>query len=194
MLYIILIVGSTLLVGLINILFNAFNEPWWVLLLSSIIATISVILVDAIVALIIRHLPSKWFSHEKKIFQVSKREIAFYNFLGIKKWKEKVPELGGFTSFHKNHVSDPNDTQYLERFLLEIDYGWMIHILSVPLGFLIVLLDYKMYMGNGMTIGLSIGLPIAFINGILNLMPAFILRYNFPRLKLLLRRANRHKN
>lgn len=193
MLYIILIVGSTLLVGLINVLLGAFNEPWWYLMGMSVLSTIVVICVDGIVASFIRHLPAKWFHHDKKIFQVSKKEVAFYRFLNIKAWKEKVPELGGFTSFHKNKVASPNDPTYLERFLLEIDYGWMIHIMSVPFGFLIMLLDYKMFLGNGLTICLSICLPIAIINGILNLMPAFILRYNFPRIKALLKMASRHK-
>ena len=144
--------------------------------------------------MIIRHLPSRWFSHEKKIFNVSKKEVAFYRFINIKAWKDKIPELGGFTSFHKNKVADPSSIEYIERFLLEIDYGWVIHIVSVVTGYLIIFMDYRIFLGENVTLGLVVGLPIAFINGILNLLPAFVLRYNYPRLKALLKMANRKKN
>lgn len=193
MLYIVLIALSTFLVALVNICCKAFDYAWWMLLIYSILSTVIVILIDGITALIIRHLPEKWFRYDRKIYFVSKKEVAFYRFLNIKAWKDRVPELGGFTSFHKNKVQDPTSVEYIERFLLEIDYGWMIHIVSVVTGFLILLMDYKIFTGGNMTIGLSIGLPIAIINGILNLMPAFILRYNYPRLKALLKMAKRKK-
>ncbi len=185
MLYLILIIGATLSIALVNILCNAYGEPWWYLLTASVLATIAVILVDGIVAIIIRRLPEKWFNYQNEKFDVSKRETKFYECIGIKKWKDLIPELGGFTDFHKNHVSEPNNPEYIERFLLEINYGYIIHILGVPFGFLIMLLDYKMYMGNGMTIGLSIALPVAVVNAILCLLPAFVLRYNYPRLKVM---------
>lgn len=193
MLYIILILLSTFLVALINIYCNAFGYSWWMLLVFSVLSTICVIIIDGITALIIRHLPEKWFRYEKKIFNVSKKEVAFYRFLNIKAWKDKVPELGGFTSFHKDKIQDPTSVQYIERFLLEIDYGWVIHIISVFTGFLILLMDYKIFIGGNMSVGLSIGIPIAVINAILNLLPAFILRYNYPRLRALLKMAKRKK-
>ena len=193
MLYIILILLSTFLVALINIYCNAFGYSWWMLLVFSVLSTICVIIIDGITALIIRHLPEKWFRYEKKIFNVSKKEVAFYRFLNIKAWKDKVPELGGFTSFHKDKIQDPTSVQYIERFLLEIDYGWVIHIISSFTGFLILLMDYKIFIGGNMSVGLSIGIPIAVINAILNLLPAFILRYNYPRLRALLKMAKRKK-
>ena len=113
--------------------------------------------------------------------------------MNIKAWKDKVPELGGFTSFHKDKIQDPTSVQYIERFLLEIDYGWVIHIISSFTGFLILLMDYKIFIGGNMSVGLSIGIPIAVINAILNLLPAFILRYNYPRLRALLKMAKRKK-
>ena len=169
MLYIILILLSTFLVALINICCNAFGYSWWMLLVFSVLSTIFVIIIDGITALIIRHLPEKWFRYERKIFNVSKKEVAFYRFLNIKAWKDKVPELGGFTSFHKDKIQDPTSVQYIERFLLEIDYGWVIHIISSFTGFLILLMDYKIFIGGNMSVGLSIGIPIAVINAILNL-------------------------
>jgi hypothetical protein len=57
-----------------------------------------------------------------------------------------------------------------------------------------MLLDYKMYMGNGITIGLTIGIPVATVNFVLCLLPAFILRYNAPRLETMLKFAKRKQN
>lgn len=185
MLYLILIIGATLLIALVNILCNAFGEAWWYLLLASVLATIAVILIDGIVAIIIRRLPEKWFNYQNKRFDVSKKETHFYECIGIKKWKDLIPELGGFTDFHKNHVKEPNNPEYIERFLLEINYGYVLHLLGAPFGFLIMLLDYKMYMGQGITIGLTIGIPVAVVNAILCLLPAFVLRYNYPRLQVM---------
>ncbi|MCR5232265.1 MAG: hypothetical protein K6B64_06435 [Acholeplasmatales bacterium] len=194
MLYLVLIILATLLIALVNILCSAFGNPWWYSLVASILATIAVILVDGLVATIIRHLPEKWFSHENKCFDVPKKEIKFYEAIGIKKWKDLIPELGGFTNFHKNHVNEPNNPKYIERFLLEINYGHVLHFLGVPFGYLIMLLDYGIYMGRGITIGLTIGIPVATVNAILCLLPAFVLRYNYPRLQVMHKFALRKQN
>lgn len=191
MLYLILIVGLTLVIALVNILCGAFGLAWWYLLLASIIATITIILWDGLLAWLTRKMPKKWFNHEKKIYQVSKREVNIYKHLGIKYWKEKVPELGGFTNFHKNHVAEPNNPEYIERYLLEINYGWIGHVLGSFLGYMIIFLDYKMFMGNGITIGLTICIPVASVNFVLSLMPALVLRYNAPRLETMLKFARR---
>lgn len=191
MLYLIIIIGTTLSVALINILCNAFNLPWWYLLTLSIVSTLTVILIDGILAIVVHWFPKKWFSHENERFNVSKRETKFYERIGIRKWKELVPELGGLNDFHKDHIEKPSDLSYLEKYLLEINYGFVLHVLGAPFGFLIMLLDYKLFMGNGLTVGLTIALPIAIVNAILSLMPAFVLRYNYPRLQVLHKYAKR---
>lgn len=194
MIYLITIILATLTIALVNILTDAFNEPWWYYLVFSVCSTIAVILVDGLIAIVTHWFPERMFSHENKRFDVPKREIKFYEAIGIKKWKELVPELGGLNGFHKNHVADPNNPIYLEKFLLEINYGWVLHVLGVPFGFLIMLLDYKMYMGNGITVGLSIGIPVSIVNAILCLLPAFVLRYNYPRLQVMHKFALRKQN
>ena len=193
MIYLIIIIMATLIIALVNILVNPFGEAWWYYLVASICATLAVILVDGIVAIVIHWFPKKMFSHENKRFDVSKKEIKFYEAIGIKKWKELVPELGFLNGFKKNHIADPNNPEYLEKFLLEINYGWVLHVLVVPFGYLIMLLDYKMYMANGITIGLTIGIPVATVNAILCVLPAFVLRYNYPRLQVMHKFALRKK-
>ena len=184
MLYLLIIFIGMFLVALFNIIFYSEILSWHYILIATIIFTVLSLIIDGLVAFIIRRLPSKYFTGEQKIFNISKKELRFYDKIGIKKWKEKVPELGGFTSFHKNKISDPHNNEYLERFILEACYGIVIHFVSFFTSFLIILLDYKMFIGESY-IGLTIGLPVALINAVLIVLPTFILRYNLPRLKTL---------
>lgn len=181
MLYAIVILLSMTIIAVVNILVNAsfFNFEIWYIIVAVIVNTVAVIAVDGLFATVIRRcLPAKWFHHDKKIFQVSKKECRFYEKIGIKKWKDKVLELGMFTSFRKNKLAEPNSVEYVERFLLESNYGYVIHLVCVFMGFLIVFFYPLQYF-------LCFGVPIAFVNAVLNLLPAFILRYNTPKLKTL---------
>ena len=180
MLYIIIILIMMTIIAVLNILFNAMF-PFYVYILSTILFTILVIIVDAIVATIIRKLPEKGFDYHKKIFNPSKRSIKFYELIGVKKWKEKVPELGMFTHFRKNKIEDPKNPEYLKRFILEACYGVIIHYVSLPLSFIIMLFDFKMYTGES-NLYLTVALPVAIVNAVLIVLPAFILRYNLPKL------------
>lgn len=158
-----------------------FSLPVWYIFVAVVASTVAVIAVDGLFAFLIRRLPEKWFSHEKKIFDVGKKECKFYEKLGIRKWKDKVLELGNFTDFHKDKVYDPTNNEYIERFLLEANYGEIIHLVGVFLGFLIIFIFPLRY-------ALCFGVPVGIVNAVLNLMPYFILRYNTPRLKLLHKR------
>ena len=140
-----------------------------------------VIAIDGLVAFLIRKMPEKWFQKDKGIFKTSEKERKFYRLIGVPKWKNYIPELGNFTGFHKNKFSNPFDNEYVSRFILEARYGVAIHVWSVPASFLIILLDWKMYLGQS-DIWLTIALPVAIINAILIVLPAFILKYNLPTL------------
>jgi hypothetical protein len=166
----------------LNSFFNPlYQDKWWLYIIFTVAAVIIVILIDALVAIIIRKMPEKWFQKDKGIFRTTERELKFYNFLRVQKWKDHVPELGSFTGFHKNKVTNPFDNEYIARFILEARYGIAIHIYSFPASFLILLLDWKMYTGQS-NIWLTIALPVAVINAILIVLPAFVLKLNLPRL------------
>ena len=182
--YIIIILASTIVIALPNVIFRPGGEPWYMYLIMTVAAVLASLLIDAIVAFIGRRLPKKWMDPNKKIFTTSNREMKFYEKIGVRKWKDKVPELGGFTSFHKNKLSDPWNNEYVERYMLEACYGVIIHLFSPFFGFLIVLLDYKMYTGWSW-MWLTIMIPVAIVNAILIVLPAFILKYNLPKLKML---------
>ena len=166
----------------LNIFLNPqYSDKWWAYILFTLAFTVIAIIIDAIVAIIIRKLPEKWFQKDRWFFRTGKAELKFYTFLKVQKWKDVIPELGSFTGFHKNEVARPFDNEYIGRFILEARYGVLIHFLSVPASFLVLLCDYNMYTGPS-NIWLTIALPVAVVNAILIVLPAFILKYNLPRL------------
>jgi glycosyl-4,4'-diaponeurosporenoate acyltransferase len=145
---------------------------------SSLLTVVGTIAIDGIFAAVIRRLPEKWFAHDRKFFNVSAKEKKFYEKIKIRKWKDKVPELGQFTNFRKNKIADPHSNEYLERYMLEAAYGEVIHLAGVFGGFLVIFLRPLPYW-------LCFGLPVAIINVFMNLPSYSILRYNFYKLNIL---------
>jgi hypothetical protein len=173
--YIFSIVGADLLIILFNIWFNKFELSLLYIILAAVLGAIAVIAIDGVFAFIIRRLPEKWFSYDKKIWNVSKAECKFYEKLGIKLWKDKILELGVFTSFSKKTIANPDSKEYMERFILESNYGAIIHIANAIFGFLVIFCF-------PLKLVFCFGLPISIVNAILSLLPYMILRYNIPRL------------
>ncbi len=143
------------------------------------LAAIAVMFVDGITAAICRALPAKIANPEKQIFHVSQKEKKFYEKLKIRKWKDKVPEIGQFTGFRKNKLGDPKSLEYLDRFLLESAYGEIGHIVSCLTSFLILLLfpAYKLWF--------AVAVPVAFVSVVMNIPSFMILRYNSYKLRVL---------
>ena len=86
--------------------------------------------------------------------------------------------------FSKKHIKDPNDPEYIKTFIVECNKGTVEHFVSIFAGFLCIFIFPLKY-------ALVIGVPVAIINVILNILPIFILRYNIPKLKVVLKRAER---
>lgn len=163
---------------------NVFSVPFdwnnllWVSV-NVIIGTVGVITADGIGATVIRRLlPKKWFMPTNKLWDVPKWEHNFYKAIKIKAWKDHVPELGGFTSFSKSELKSTSDKAYLEQFLVEINYGYVIHWQNALCGFVIMFIPYWFNLtGIVFPCPPSIWIPIFAVNFILSLLPAFILRY-----------------
>ena len=189
MLYLIIILIATLLICGVNLVFMV---PFSLLeiatvVFSTLLGVVAIIAIDGISALIIRRLtPTSWYSPERKVFKVSKKERDFYKKLKIKQWKDKVPELGGFTSFHKDKLVSTDDEAYLERFILEANYGVVIHLANAILGFLIAFIP--------LCSSPSIWIPIVAVNFLLSLLPVAILRYTSYTLHNLYVRCNKKNN
>ena len=182
-LYLFLIALSTLLITLLNQFFATPAAAWGLLPLILLVVgeVVAVILIDSLGAYLIRRLPEKRFEAERPAFRVSRREYRLWRALGVRLWCEKIPELGGFSGFHKDRVREPRSKAYLERFLLESNYGVIIHSVNALSGFLLLALFPR--------ITLSVALPVALVNTLLSLMPLGALRYNTHGLLSLYRRV-----
>ena len=187
MFYLFSVSGATLLVTLLNFLFDGVYTfgAFCTLLLWSVIAVAALFIIDAITATVARRLPEKWFAPEAKLFTVGKSERKFYRKVKINVWKKYVPEWGCFTGFHKDKVREPDSSAYIGRFLIESNYGVAIHIVNAVGGFVIGFLPFCG--------GAGIWLPVACVNFVLSMLPVFILRNNTPSLLFLYKRAQKQK-
>ena len=138
------------------------------------------IIIDGAVCGFLRAAFKKYVRHDKKPFIVTLKEKKFYEKLKIRKWKDKIPEIGHFTGFQKNKIADRKSVEYVERFLLEACCGEIGHFFSLFFGFLVLCL-FPIH-----TAWLAISIPVAIINALLNFSPILVLRYNRYKLKILL--------
>ena len=167
---------SIFLVFALNLIFKfEISTFLWVLACFGIM-----ILPYALVVLLIKYLPRNWFTPEKKIFKVYKFEGKLYESFGIKKWKDKVPELGKvLAGFDKSQIANPKDTKYLMLFLTENCKGSFGHMFSLIWSFLSLII---VALVCPWPFVLSAGLPIAFVSGSVHYLSLIILRYMRPRL------------
>ena len=174
-LYLISIIGGDLLIFIFNFFFNP-NIELVPLIIGTAVAPVALIAWDGVIATFIRRaLPNKWYDYKVEWRKVSQKECKFYDALHIKAWKDKVLELGVFTSFSKKKIANPRSREYLEQFILECNYGWSIHLWNAVLGFALIFVYPKAFW-------LPVMLPACIINFVLGMLPFMILRYNLPRL------------
>ena len=185
MLYMTVIVGGAIIIALANTIFSFSFELLAANLLAVGIGVVAIIAQDGITALIIRRLtPRSWYLPHKRFFNVSSRERKFYTKIKIKKWKDSVPELGLFTGFSKSEIKEAEDAEYLGRFLVESNYGVIIHIANAVFGFVIAFIP--------ICSAPSIWIPIFAVNFVLSILPVAILRYTSHTLSKLYQRSKKH--
>lgn len=184
MLYIFVVLISGGIISAINIIFllDNINLAWWQVILFVYGFALVEFAIDGLLAFIVNKLPKKWFNPSLKIFKIHKWERRFYERLGIKKWKDKIPELGKLGNFSKSTLQDPTSVEYIQRFIVECVIGEVVHISGLIFGFIIL------FHPNNI---LNITLPIAIVNLLLNIPSILILRYNRPKLAVVLERNKR---
>lgn len=153
----------------------------------TIISLLVLVIIDAVCALFVRYcLPKKVFNPFLKIYNIGKNERKFYEKIGIRKWKDRIPEAGQlFANFSKTEVADMTNNEYVYKFMSETIYAELMHWLSMIFSFLIIFIDLRL--------ALTVGLPLVIGNMILNLMPVLVQRYNRPKLMVLYQRNERMK-
>ena len=164
---------------------ESFSVSDGVILLSILFSLVFLLIIDAVVAIIVRILPKKWVNPFNRIYKVHKWESKLYLRLGIRKWKDLIPESGkALTGFGKREVENIKDNTYLYKFMEETVYAEIMHLVSAFLGFLVVFINLKLW--------LIVGLPLAIFNLILQIMPVMVQRYNRPKLMLAYRRNEKY--
>lgn len=170
------------IISAINIAFG--TASWYYIVIATVWCTALQFAFDGGLAIIINKMPDRWFSVENPLYRVSETEKKLYKKLKVRRWKDKVWELGGLGGFSKKRLASPDDPAYIEKFIIECNKGVLTHRLSYPAGFLAMLTL------SG-TPRLSIALPVALVNLYLNILPTLALRYNTPKLKAMLARMRR---
>ena len=185
MFYLCTILGGGLLIAVGNLALAGFDlSRLGIIALGVAVGIVAIIALDGLVALAIRRLmPKAWFAADRRAFTVSKSERDAYVKLKIKSWKDLVPELGLFTGFSKSDLKNTNDSAYLARFLLESNYGVVIHLVNALLGFFILFIP--------LCAAPTIWIPIFIVNFVLSLLPVAILRYTAYTLQRLYRRTQK---
>lgn len=157
----------------------------WITVLYLFVGFAIVLLPSLFVAIVIRLLPKKWFNPDNKIYNVSEKERNFLLKIGIKKWKDKIPEMGQTVNFKKDRLVDANNVEYIQKFLVETCYAESLHLCCAISAFVAMLF---MPAGNFW----NISFPIAIIYAIYNIPSILIQRYNRPRLKIQLKRLTKN--
>lgn len=166
-----------------NILFSApvLGFTAWQVIAAVLSHVAAVIIIDGVTAFTVRWiLPKKLFTGIKKVYAADVRERRVWEFFGVKKWKEKIPELGFFAAFRKNKIADPKNNEYVSRYITEANCGVAVHFAGIVCGFAIIFL-------MPLNRCLCFGIPVAVVNAVYNGLSLIILRYNLPKLHKLYR-------
>ena len=173
--YLSFIFGALALLLLLSSLVGGIAPLWALGALA--LAFFACVAIDAIIAALVRLIPAKAFNPQKPPFRVLPGERRFCVKLGIRRWKDKIPETGGLLChFSKKEIAARHDNRYLLQFIAETCYAELMHLISIPAGFLICLaaplFDFP-YLS-------WFALPVAAVNAVLQLLPALVQRYVRP--------------
>lgn len=182
-LYLSIIGVAMALISAVNLLFDI--ASWYYIVIAVVWCTALQFALDGTIAIVINKMPDRWFGVENRLYFVSEKEKVLYKKLKVRRWKDKVWELGGLGGFSKKTLASPNNPAYIEKFIIECNKGVLTHRLSYPIGFLAMLTLPK-------PCALTVALPVAVVNLFLNILPTLALRYNTPKLKAMLKRLKKN--
>lgn len=151
------------------------------ILITIIYTFLALFVIDALVAILVRILPKKWVNPFNNIYKVRSWETKLYLKLKVRKWKDKIPETGkALVGFGKDKLLDMNDNQYVYKFMEETVYAEVMHVISAVLSIFVIFINLKLWY--------IVGLPMAVVNFIIQILPVIVQRYNRPKLALLYER------
>ncbi len=187
-LYLCIIIVATFLLVLFNALFAGLGVSVWAIIMWSVLGVVLSIILDGIVVLAVR-LSGERINIDGAIFKERKGERRLLERLGIRKWKDLIPEMGKkLKYFDKTTVAREVNSEYFRKFIHETCLAELMHIFSLIVApLLLVILPLK-YL-------LNISLPIVLVNIFLNILPILVQRYTRPKLRIAyLRQLKKEQN
>ena len=181
-LYLSIIGIAIVIISALNVAFGV--AVWYYVIISVVWCTALCFAFDGGIAILINKMPDGWFGVDNVHFNVSEREKELYKRLRVRLWKDKVWELGGLGGFSKKRLLEPENPEYIEKFIIECNKGVLTHRLAYPIGFLPMLTMFN-------ACSFTVALPVAIVNLFLNILPTLAIRYNTPKLQSLLARLRR---
>ena len=127
------------------------------------------------ICLFTRMLPREHFDPQRKRWHTFKFEEKLQRLLRVKKWKDKIPELGSLSGFEKKKIEDPNKPKYLYKFLTENCLADSLHFFSVFAGLLTFVFLPSHFI-------LTIALPVFITNGVMHTMSWMVQRFLRPKM------------
>ncbi|GHU98469.1 hypothetical protein FACS1894211_02250 [Clostridia bacterium] len=159
------------------------DTPVWFVSLGVWGSTVAVIALDALLAWACRAARNRM-NPFSRFFAVSQKGKRVLTKLGVRRFKRFLPDLGKVVKFAKGKIAEPDNKDYIYQYMLESCSGELGHWAGILFGFLIVFLFPLKYC-------LYFGIPVAFVNAVLSLLPALSLRYNRYALTLLYKKLER---
>jgi len=161
--------------------FSVFFAFWY-----SLLITLTLFLLDVIAASLCRLIPKKKINIHSKIYKTFGFEKAFYERLGIRWWKNKIPELGGkLEGFSKSNISG-DSPEYFEMFIKLSITGEITHHFCILLS-VVTFFIFSSFI-------LTFTLPLFLVNVYFNILPVFVQRYNRPKLyKIYLKKIEKNE-
>ncbi|MBR2617194.1 MAG: hypothetical protein IKC56_03045 [Clostridia bacterium] len=163
------------------------TAAWYYVIIASLWCVVLQFAIDGLFAFLINKLPGKWFGVNNRLFHVTKAERKLYKKLRVRRWKDKLWELGGLGGFSKKTIAQPDSPEYLEKFIIECHRGVAVHRVGYVMGFLAMLTLPNVC-------ALTIALPVAVVNVFINSLSTMALRYNTPTLKAMYEKKLRAQN
>lgn len=178
---------SIVLIPSINLIFyKSISTLLWFLLVFGV-----VVVATFLIAFLASLLPTKFYEPNRKIFHVFKFEKKLYEKLGIKHWKDNIPELGKqLSGFDKHTIAEPDNPEYIHKFLLENCKGSFLHAISIAYSLLSLLILIFILPWPFV---LTMWLPTAIVAIIVHSLSLMILRYTRPKLMIVYKRLTRNK-
>lgn len=166
-----------ILYGMLGIVIFNLIIDFRILTVVNVFKSIAIICFPSIIiSIVVKLLPKKLFKADNPFFKVRNFENKILLFLGVRNWKDKIPDAGAYLDkFSKRNLSEPKNKEYIDKFITQSIYAESIHNLSI----LWAIISLKFLRKD---IRYKIGVPIVILNSFLHGLPVLVQRYLRPKL------------